>query len=109
MVYGKFSGSGNWGLGCAVARSHNLHIRRYKVLVALYLRRIVKYRQKSECEYITVKVRATWDERIILNKRVTDMIDFDTMSKLCELKPGSSECDEAQKLKQKLADLNNYK
>ncbi|MFB2769812.1 hypothetical protein ACE1AT_11065 [Pelatocladus sp. BLCC-F211] len=70
---------------------------------------IVKYRQKSKCEYITVKAQSAWDERMILNKRMADMLGFDVKSKLCELKPGSSECDEAQKLKQKLADLNNYK
>ncbi|MEH2116067.1 hypothetical protein [Nostoc sp.] len=70
---------------------------------------IVKYRQKSKCEYVTVKAQAAWNERIILNKRMGDMTGFSAMSKLCELKPGSSECDKAQKLKQKLADLNNYR
>lgn len=70
---------------------------------------IIKYRQKSQCEYLTVKAQAAWKETIILNKRMTDMLGFATMSKLCELKPGSSKCDEAQKFKQKLADLNNYK
>jgi hypothetical protein len=70
---------------------------------------IVKYRQKSKCEYVTVKAQAAWNESIILTKRMADMLGFDTMSKLCELKPGSSECDQAQKFKQKLANLNNYK
>ncbi|MEH2379941.1 MAG: hypothetical protein V7K27_13825 [Nostoc sp.] len=70
---------------------------------------IVKYRQKSECQYVTVKAQVAWNERLILNKRMIDMNGFNTMSLLCELKPGSSQCDEAQKFKQKLADLNNYK
>ncbi|MEH2029792.1 MAG: hypothetical protein V7K67_08970 [Nostoc sp.] len=70
---------------------------------------IIKYRQKSQCEYLTVKAQAAWKETIILNKRMGDMLGFNVMSKLCELKPGSSKCDEAQKFKQKLADLNNYK
>ncbi|MEH2029823.1 MAG: hypothetical protein V7K67_09125 [Nostoc sp.] len=70
---------------------------------------IVQYRQKSKCEYITVKDQAAWKESIILTRRRNDVVIFNTMSRICELKPGSSECDEAQKLKQKLADLNNYK
>lgn len=70
---------------------------------------IIKYRQKSQCEYLTVKAQAAWNETIILNKRMIDMTGFSAMSKICELKPGSSECDKAQKLKEKLADLNNYR
>ncbi|MEH1808486.1 hypothetical protein [Nostoc sp.] len=70
---------------------------------------IIKYRQKSQCEYLTVQAKAAWNERMILNQRMIDMTSFSAMSKLCELDLGSSKCDEAQKFKQKLADLNNYK
>ncbi|MHC5827926.1 MAG: hypothetical protein ACYT04_71570, partial [Nostoc sp.] len=51
---------------------------------------IIKYRQKSQCEYLTVKAQAAWNYTNLLNKRMGDMNGFNTMSLLCELKPGSS-------------------